>query len=52
MVVLDAVVVVEIVDHDAEGFLDRTELGVAEPVDPAVLGEAMMKFRSLSARVA
>src|SRR5437879_13540865 len=34
MVVLDAVVVVEIVDHDAEGFLDRTELGVAEPVDP------------------
>ena len=26
--------VVEIVDHDAEGFLDRTELGVAEPVDP------------------
>src|SRR6266404_5992113 len=34
MVVLDAVVVVEIVDHDAEGFLDRTELSVAEPVDP------------------
>src|SRR5438445_9074070 len=34
VVVLDAVVVVEIVDHDAEGFLDRTELGVAEPVDP------------------
>src|SRR6266852_8394482 len=34
MVVLDAVAVVEIVDHDAEGFLDRTELGVAEPVDP------------------
>jgi len=30
----DAVVVVEIVDHDAEGFLDCTELGVAEPVDP------------------
>jgi hypothetical protein len=34
MAVLDAVVVVEIVGHDAEGFLDRTELGVAEPVDP------------------
>jgi hypothetical protein len=34
VVVLDAVVVVEIVDQDAEGFLDRTELGVAEPVDP------------------
>src|SRR6267154_373788 len=34
VVILDAVVVVEIVDHDAEGFLDRTELGVAEPVDP------------------
>lgn len=34
MVVLDAVVVVEIFDQDAEGFLDRTELGVAEPVDP------------------
>src|ERR1700689_4904526 len=34
VVVLDAVMVVEIVDHDAEGFLDRTGGGVAEPVDP------------------
>src|ERR1700692_4326764 len=34
MVVLDAVMVVEIVDHDAEGFLDRTACGVAEPIDP------------------
>src|SRR4029077_6608215 len=34
VVVLDAVLVVEIVDHDAEGFLDRTGLGFAEPVDP------------------
>jgi hypothetical protein len=32
--VLDAVVAVKIVDRDAEGFLDRTELGVAEPVGP------------------
>ena len=30
VVVLDAVVVVEIVDHDAEGFLDPTEGGVAD----------------------
>jgi hypothetical protein len=34
VVVLDAVMVVEIVDHDAEGFLDRTRCGVAEPIDP------------------
>src|SRR6266404_2712571 len=34
VVALDAIVVVEIVDHDDEGFLDRTVLGVAEPVDP------------------
>src|ERR1700694_2801660 len=34
VVVLDAVMVVEIVDHDAEGFLDRTACGVAEPIDP------------------
>src|SRR5271154_5664954 len=26
--------VVEIVDHDAEGFLDRTGRGVTEPIDP------------------
>src|ERR1700738_968157 len=34
VVVLDAVMVVEIVDHDAEGFLDRSARGVAEPIDP------------------
>src|SRR5260370_27932793 len=34
VVVLDAVMVVEIVDHDTEGFLDRTGCGVAEPIDP------------------
>src|SRR5260370_29706628 len=34
VVVLDAVMVVEIVAHDAEGFLDRTACGVAEPIDP------------------
>src|SRR6266478_8969007 len=34
VVVLDAVMVVEIVDHDAEGFLDRTARAVAEPIDP------------------
>ena len=34
MVVLDAVMVVEILDHDAEGLGDRTRRGVAEPVDP------------------
>src|ERR1700693_587873 len=34
VVVLDALMVVEIVDHDAEGFLDRTPRGVTEPIDP------------------
>src|ERR1700681_2325704 len=34
VVALDAVMVVEIVDHDPEGFLDRTACGVAEPIDP------------------
>src|ERR1700741_69345 len=34
VVVLDTVMVVEIVDHDAEGFLDRTGGSVAEPIDP------------------
>src|SRR6202521_1666730 len=34
VVVLDAVMVVEIVDHDTEGFLDRPARGVAEPIDP------------------
>src|SRR5712664_783573 len=34
VVVLDAVMVVEIVDHDAEGFLDAAWRAVAEPIDP------------------
>src|SRR5258705_13734453 len=34
VVVLDAAMVVEIVDHDAEGFVDRTARGIAEPIDP------------------
>ena len=34
VIVLDAVVVVEIVDHDAEGFLDAAWRAVAEPIDP------------------
>ena len=34
VVVLDALMVVEIVDHDAEGFLDRAVRSVAEPIDP------------------
>ena len=34
VVVLDGVMVVEIVDHDAEGFLDAAWRAVAEPIDP------------------
>src|SRR4051794_1543418 len=34
MVVLDAVMVIEIIDHDTEGLRDRTWRSVAEPVDP------------------
>src|SRR6202011_3120653 len=34
VVVLDAAMVIEIVDHDAEGFVDRTARGVAAPIDP------------------
>src|SRR6266550_8713886 len=34
VVVLDAVMVVEIVDHNAEGFLDAAWRVVAEPIDP------------------
>ena len=34
VVVLDADMVVEIVDHDAEGFLDAARRVVAEPIDP------------------
>src|SRR6266436_3533505 len=48
MVVLDAVMVVEIVDHDAEGFLDRTGRGVAEPIDPfqpSTVAEVKARYR-------
>src|SRR5882724_12058703 len=34
VVVVDGVAVVEIVDHDAEGFLDAAWRAVAEPIDP------------------
>src|ERR1700686_382418 len=34
VVVLDAVMVVEIVDHDPEGFLDAAWRAVAAPIDP------------------
>src|SRR5258708_22411165 len=34
MVVVDGVAVVEIVHHDAEGFLDAAWRAVAEPIDP------------------
>jgi hypothetical protein len=48
VVVLDAVAVIKIVEHDAEGFLDRTELGVAEPVDllePRAVAEVKTRYR-------
>src|ERR1700694_2439666 len=48
VVVLDAVMVVEIVDHDAEGFLDRTACGVAEPIDPfepCAIAEVKARYR-------
>src|ERR1700688_4104211 len=48
VVVLDAVMVVEIVDHDAEGFLDRTGCGVAEPIDPfepRAIAEVKARYR-------
>jgi hypothetical protein len=34
VVVLDAVMVVEMIDHDAEGYLDAAWRDVAEPIDP------------------
>src|ERR1700741_3186324 len=45
---LDAVVVVQIVDHDAEGFLERTRRGVAEPIDalePRAVAEVKARHR-------
>ncbi|WP_155255434.1 hypothetical protein [Bradyrhizobium elkanii] len=44
-VVLDALVVGRIVDHDAEGFRDRTELGVAESVISSSRAVAEVKTR-------
>src|SRR6202163_1384387 len=48
VVVLDAVMVVEIVDHNAEGFLDRSARGVAEPIDPfepCAVAEVKARYR-------
>src|SRR3954470_18552859 len=48
VVVLDAVMVVEIVDHDAEGFLNRTARGVAEPIypfEPRAVAEVKARYR-------
>src|SRR5258705_5393863 len=47
VVVLDAVMVVEIVDHDAEGFLDRSALRIAEPIDsfePCAIAEVKARY--------
>src|SRR5882762_10293080 len=48
VVVLDAVMVVEIVDHDAEGFLDAAWRVVAEPIDtfePRAVAEVKARYR-------
>ena len=48
VVILYAVMVVEIVDHDAEGFVDRTARGVAEPIDtfePRTVAEVKARYR-------
>src|SRR6202048_4433750 len=48
VVVLDAAMVVEIVDHDAEGLVDRTARGVAEPIDPfkpCAVAEVKARYR-------
>src|SRR5258705_14000584 len=48
VVVLDAVMVVEIVDHDAEGFLDAAWRVVAEPIDtfePRAVAEGKTRYR-------
>src|SRR5882672_6193505 len=45
---LDAVMVVEIVDHDAEGFLDAAWRVVAEPIDtlePRAVAEVKARYR-------
>src|SRR6267154_5216391 len=48
VVVLDAVMVVEVVDHDAEGFLDASCRVVAEPIDtfePRAVAEVKARYR-------
>src|SRR5882757_8023553 len=48
VVVFDAVMVVEIVDHDAEGFLDAAWRVVAEPIDtfePRAVAEVKARYR-------
>src|SRR5712672_2419801 len=48
VVVLDAVMVVEVVDHDAEGFLDAAWRVVAEPIDtfePRAVAEVKARYR-------
>src|SRR3981081_633232 len=48
VVVLDAVMVVEIVYHDAEGFLDAAWRVVAEPIDtfePRAVAEVEARYR-------
>src|SRR5258705_9490664 len=48
VVILDAVMVVEIVDHDAEGFLDAAWRVVAQPIDtfePRAVAEVKTRYR-------
>ena len=51
VVVLDAVMVVEIVDHDAEGFLDAAWRAVAEPIDPPDMMSLLRSMLSLKRKV-
>src|ERR1700676_3694730 len=48
VVVLDAAMVVEVVHHDAEGFLDAAWRVVAEPIDPfepCAIAEVKARYR-------
>ena len=51
VVVLDAVMVVEIVDHDTEGFLDAAWRAVAEPIDPPDMMSLLRSMLSLKRKV-
>ena len=51
VVVLDAVMVVEIIDHDAEGFLDAAWRDVAEPIDPPDMMSLLRSMLSLKRKV-